>query len=447
MLQTQKTILLFGAGKSASVLISTILQYSQTNNRKLIVVDANRALALSKTNNHPNATALSFDIYNEIERKKWIGVSDIVISMLPPALHYLIALDCIELKKNLLTASYLDDRIKKHAKEIVDNGLLFLYEMGLDPGIDHMSAMHLIQKIKDDGGTIMGFKSHCGGLVAPESDDNPWHYKISWNPANVVNAGKSGAIYKSNNKIIEIDYQDIFNDCTTVNIPGLGQLACYPNRDALSYIPLYGLEQVANFERTTLRYPEFCIGWNYIIQAGLTDTMLNKVIAGFEGKTISTWFEACLNFYSKVENFESFLQKRVLPEHQPLVKILFEYLGLNSTDKIPDNKNSSAEILQYLLETRLALKAEDKDMIVMLHEIEYQIDEKIKKVSSHLIVKGDNQQETAMAKTVGLPLFWAVELILENKISVKGLQVPVIKEIYEPVLNQLVSQGIKFTET
>jgi len=442
----QKTILLFGAGKSATILIRKILEHSIENNRKLIVIDANLELAISKTQRHPNSQAISFDIHHETERHKWIALSDIVISMLPPALHSLVALDCIRFKKNLLTASYLDETIKQYANTIQQKGLLFLYEMGLDPGIDHMSAMHLINKIKEDEDIIHSFKSHCGGLVALESDNNPWHYKISWNPTNVVYAGKSGAEYKSNHEHIHIDYTEIFKDCPTVEVPGIGRLSCYPNRDSLSYMPLYGLEDTSNFIRTTLRYPAFCIGWNAIIMAGLTDSNPNSIHQKFQGQPLSAWLNACLNFYTKTEHFDAFLKKMVIPNHQNIVSTLFNFLGLTSNEPVPRDKNSGAEIIQYLLETRLALLPEDKDMIVMLHEIEYQKGMQSKFIKSHLIVNGDDSLATAMAKTVGLPLFIACELILNGQISLVGLRVPVVKEIYEPVLYLLEKQGIKFTE-
>ena len=242
-----KTILLFGAGKSATVLIDYLLENAITENWKVLVADADLKLAQSKVNHSQRATAVSVDINIAEDRVKYIRQADIVISLLPPSLHILVAGDCVKQHKNLLTASYLDADIRSLQADIQKNKLLFLCEMGLDPGIDHMSAMKIIDEIQDKGGKIISFQSHCGGLVAPESDDNPWHYKISWNPRNIVMAGKAGAIFKTNGEIEKIPYGLLFADCKKVSVPGLYDLAYYPNRDSLSYIPSYGLEETETF--------------------------------------------------------------------------------------------------------------------------------------------------------------------------------------------------------
>ncbi|MGZ5220033.1 MAG: saccharopine dehydrogenase C-terminal domain-containing protein, partial [Chitinophagaceae bacterium] len=233
-----KQILLFGAGKSATVLIDYLLTNAAKENWKLIVADTNLQLATDKIKNSPSGTAASFDIMNAEKRESYISKADIVISMLPPALHSKVAKDCLHFSKHLLTASYVDDDIRSMQAEIENRKLLFLCEMGLDPGIDHMSAMKLVNEIHDKGGKITSFRSHCGGLVAPESDDNPWHYKISWNPRNIVMAGKAGAVFKKNNEIFNVPYEAVFENNETVIIPELGELAFYPNRDSLSYIPV-----------------------------------------------------------------------------------------------------------------------------------------------------------------------------------------------------------------
>ena len=266
-----KTIVLIGAGKSATVLIDYLIAEAETNKWKFIIADSNREQILLKTNNSKFAEAVQLDVTNEKQRGNLIQRAHVVISMMPPALHFLVAKDCVEYRKHLLTASYLDDKMKSLRDEISNRKLLFICEMGLDPGIDHMSAMKIINKIKDKGGKITSFKSHCGGLVAPESDNNPWHYKISWNPRNVVLAGQSGAIYKDNNEIKTISYKNLFDCSNEINFEGLQNLAFYPNRDSLSYIPTYKLPDTATFLRTTLRHVDFFKGWNAIVHAGLTN--------------------------------------------------------------------------------------------------------------------------------------------------------------------------------
>jgi saccharopine dehydrogenase (NADP+, L-glutamate forming) len=369
--------------------------------------------------------AFQVNVENPDERNLLIKKADLVISLLPPALHILIAKDCIFNLKNLLTASYVDEEIRNLSSAVREKKLLFLCEMGLDPGIDHMSAMQIIHKIRREGGIIDSFLSHTGGLVAPESDDNPWHYKISWNPANVVKAGSSGAIYKEDGKIKRLSYENLFENTGIAEINPMGKLAWYPNRDSLAYIPVYGLESARSFIRTTLRHPNYCFGWKNLVKAGLTND--EKVIPSFI-KTISDWSQPLLTFVNNSN------------------KYLYEQLGLFQNESLPAGAYSSAKILQTLLEKNWKMKETDKDMILMLHEFEYLLNNRRYSLRSSLVVKGENALRTAMAKTVGLPLGIAAKLILENRMTISGLHIPIIPEIYEPVLEELASEGIHFRE-
>ena len=436
-----KTILLFGAGKSATSLIDYLGKCSDENEWQLLVCDTNLSLIQSKINNYQSAKAISIDVSDEAKRHDLVSKADIVISMLPPALHFLVATDCVRFSKNLLTASYLDKKIQALRSDVERKGLFFLGEMGLDPGIDHMSAMKMIHQIKREEGKIVSFKSHCGGLVSPESDDNPWHYKITWNPANVVTAGSAGAVYLEKNKTIEIPYPDIFKDGKNrIDIPGLFPLAWYANRDSLSYLDTYDLHGAETFIRTTLRYPSFCTGWNKIVNMDFTNNNDHELIK--DCKTFAGWFQLKKKVFIW-ENENSWDEDRFLnPEFLEQI----DYLGMRNPEIIPFEVTHSASLLQYLLEKKLAMKAEDKDMIVMLHEMEYVSDDKNKQIRSCLIVKGEDQIHTAMAKTVGLPLGIAAKLILQNKIKLTGLHIPVIPEIYEPVLEELKLNGIQFNE-
>ncbi|HEY5371243.1 MAG TPA: saccharopine dehydrogenase C-terminal domain-containing protein [Hanamia sp.] len=431
-----RTILLFGAGKSATCLIDYLGKCSDKNGWTFLVCDSDLSLAQSKTKDYSSAEAVSFDVSNEEKRHEFIRQADLVISMLPPRIHFLVAKDCVAFSKNILTASYIDENIKSLKTEIEKKQLLFLGEMGLDPGIDHMSAMQLIHDIKKLGGKITSFKSHCGGLVAPESDDNPWHYKITWNPANVVMAGSAGAIYRLDGETVTVPYSEIFDDDNNVvDVPGLFPLAWYANRDSLSYAETYQLHDVKTFIRTTLRYPSFCRGWNKMIKLDFTNKSDHDELKNC--KTVLDWFnlkKSKLVLQNNIDFFnEEFLRQ-------------LDYLEMQGQEPIPVEHSNSASMLQYLLEKNLAMQPDDKDMIVMLHEIEYVIDDKNKKTRSVLVVKGDNQLHTAMAKTVGLPLGIAAKLILEDKIKLTGLHIPVIPEIYEPVLKELELNGIKFNE-
>jgi saccharopine dehydrogenase (NADP+, L-glutamate forming) len=420
-----KNILLFGAGKSATCLIEYLVNEIKINDWQLTVADNNLELILFKTGQAQNTNAVAINIENESARKKLVERSDIVISLLPPTLHFLIAKDCVEFKKNLLTASYVDDSIRNLEPEVTKNKLLFLCEMGLDPGIDHMSVMQLVSKIKNGNGKITSFKSHTGGLVAPECDDNPWHYKISWNPRNVVLAGSSGAVYKENGEIKNVAYENLFENCKTVQIDELVDLAWYPNRNSLNYIDLYKLDDPNTFIRTTLRYPEFCNGWKTIVAAELTDDKKN---INADKLTFKDWSGSINNFITE-EN-----------------KNQLNYLGLFADEPVPSSAKTSADVLQYLLETKLTMQPHDKDMIVMLHELEYKLKNETRKLKSSLIVIGENNIKTAMAKTVGLPLGIAAKLILQKKINLTGMHIPILPEIYEPVLEELKNHGITFKE-
>ena len=421
-----KRIVLFGAGKSSTSLIDYLLSECAQHDWRLTVADGHAESILTKIGDSSFAEGLVMNIENAELRKRVIHESDLVISLLPPAFHHLVARDALQFNKNLLTASYIDEIIRQMAGEIEKKKLFFLCEMGLDPGIDHMSAMQLVHRIHQGKGKILSFRSHTGGLVAPESDDNPWHYKISWNPRNVVLAGSSGAIYKENGQIISMNYNEVFADCGQIEVAGLGKLAFYPNRDSLPYIPLYSLEESSTFIRTTLRYPAFCENWKHLVNAGLTNDQ-GLLPVGIE--TIKQWSSPMLPFITE-QNMN-----------------YFSFLGLFDDLPIPKTAKTSADVLQGLLESRLKMLELDKDMIVMIHEIDYQERAQVHALKSSLIIQGQNIRHTAMAKTVGLPLGIAAKLILEGKLSLSGLHIPVLPQIYEPVLRELESLGIRFHET
>ncbi len=430
-----KTILIFGAGKSATSLIEYLCDLNDGTEFRLVVCDAGLQLAQSKIHGCNRAVAISIDVSESEKRRDLIGQADLVISMLPPPLHFLVAEDCLHFRVHLLTASYVDQKIKELETEIANNGLLFLCEMGLDPGIDHMSAMKIIRQINNEGGKIVSFKSHCGGLIAPESDDNPWHYKFTWNPSNVVMAGSSGAVFKINGTATTLPYEAIFENNRAVDIPGLFPLAWYANRDSLSYLDTYQLHNADTFIRTTLRHPSFCRGWNAFVKMGLTNVDDYTKIANCT--TYREWFQLKMShsgFHFQSEQAESEFEKQV------------SFLGLNNDDAIDIDKKNSAVLLQNILEKKLAMKPHDRDMIVMLHEISYIHHSEIKEKKSCLIVKGNDEIHTAMAKTVGLPLGIAAKLILQGKIRMTGLHLPILPEIYEPVLIELESNGIRFVE-
>lgn len=432
-----QTILIIGAGKSATVLIQYLQQKAVENDWYILLVDGDEAIAKNKWNNAPNGTALGIDIKNDLDRQNLVQKADIVVSMMPAQLHFLVAKDCLQFGKPLFTASYVDDNMRSIAAEIESKQLLFLCEMGLDPGIDHMSAMAIIDEIHEKGGKITSFKSHCGGLVAPESDDNPWHYKISWNPRNIILAGKAGAIYLENDATVSKDYPKIFETTPVVDLPGIGHLAYYPNRNSLSYIDTYHLHGVKDFVRTTLRYPTFCTGWNAIVQLHLTDETVFELIPN---TTVQNWFETHIQQKDLEQILEKFTQDAA-------IKKQLEFIGLYESTMIPAQFNSNASILQWLLEDKWKLAATDKDVVVMLHEIEYSIGTRQFKLDSSMVLTGEDAINTAMATTVGLPLAMGVCAYLKGEIKMTGLHIPIDARIYQPILKSLAEEGIVFHET
>lgn len=438
--------MLFGAGKSSTYLIEYLLHHAPKEKWHLTVVDYNIMAAREKIGRSFYATADAFDVQVAADAlEMYLSKADIVISLLPPALHHIIAEQCLRFKKTLLTASYVDDQVKQLSQAIAEAGILFLYEMGLDPGIDHMSAMKLIHSIQRKGGEITQFHSYCGGLVSPASDDNPWAYKISWNPGNIARAGKEGAVFKENGQVREIPYEELFAWCGRheVNVPGVGKVAYYPNRDSLRYLRLYGLENIPNFKRATLRYPAFCEGWHALIKLGLTaETPLTQT----DGLTYRQWLTQYLGIDPK-ENLEEKIAQRL--ELRPHARIMRQLRYLGWFDDVPINKGTQApvQLLQALLEEKLALKPNDKDLVVMMHDVIFERKHIKTRLKSFLVLEGEDALHTAMAKTVGLPLAIATRLILQGKITLKGLHIPVAPEIYQPVLKELEEHGIRFDES
>jgi saccharopine dehydrogenase-like NADP-dependent oxidoreductase len=427
-------IVLFGAGKSATTLIRYLIGVAAPRGWTVVVADSNFSLASSKIGKAACAQAVQVKVEEEEELDKLVSAGDVIISLLPPALHFLVAQSCLRKRKHLLTASYVDDAIRRLQPAIAGSGLLFLCEMGLDPGIDHMSALQLIGEVRETADRVISFHSHTGGLVAPESDDNPWHYKISWNPRNVVRAGAAGARFRQDGREVVRDYPELFEEPGRVRVDGAGDLAWYPNRDSMPYIDLYGLGEVQTFVRTTLRYPSFCSGWSPIVRAGLTDDVkplsnsMNGRPGGNTDLTMAEWAAP------------------LLPYVRPDNREMYAFLGLFDRKPVPEGAKTSADVLQHLLETRLAMRPDDRDMIVMQHEIGYVVGATPKWRRSTLVVKGEDSLHTAMARTVGTPLGIAAKLLLEGVLRSTGLQIPVLPEIYAPVMKELEKEGISFTE-
>ncbi len=439
-----KKILLLGAGRSSSSLIRFLLDASEKNQWQVIIGDVSEAAAREKTGKHTHAKAIHFDVNDSAQRMAEVKAADLVISLLPPHLHYQVAVDCVTHSKHFLTASYLTPEMQALHDAAVKNGILILNECGLDPGIDHMSAMEVIHRLQDEGCELQSFRSYTGGLVAPESNDNPWGYKFSWNPRNVILAGQGTARYILDGTYKYIPYNRLFTDIEKIEVGELGIFDGYANRDSLAYRHHYGIENIPTLLRGTLRQSGFCRAWDVLVRLGLTDDTykIEKPETLTYAQLMRAFLPASAQKVNLVEAVAAFCN--LPPDGEAMSKI--KWTGILEEDKIELTDASPAMILQHLLEKKWVLQPGDKDMIVMQHQFVFLRNNKTEKLVSSLVVTGDDQQFTAMAKTVGLPLGIAAKLILENKISLTGVHIPVKKEIYEPVLKELSQAGIRFEE-
>ena len=439
-----KTILILGAGLSASSMIRYLLTHSEKENWKLRIVDRDIDRILNLVGGHKNAIALNFNATNSKERIPEIKAADIIISMLPARFHVEVAEDCIALHKNLITPSYISPEMKSLNGRAIDAGIVIMNEIGVDPGIDHMSAMKIIDKIKGDGNTLTSFKSFCGGLVAEEHDDNPWRYKFTWNPRNVVLAGKGGtAMFMDNHEFKYIPYNRLFDRLDRITIPGHGKFVGYPNRDSLSYKNTYGLDDIATLYRGTLRRPNFCKGFNVFIELGMTDDSFE--MADAHELSPRDFLNAFLPYISNLSVEDKF--KYFLREDRMYLYDQFEWLGIFDADKHFGFKGATpAQLLEKLMVRKMSLSKEDKDMLVMYHEFEYVQNGKNKKIVSSMINIGEDDVYTSMSNTVGLPIGIATKMILNGEIKSTGVTLPIQKEVYEPILNELEENGVVFNE-
>jgi saccharopine dehydrogenase-like NADP-dependent oxidoreductase len=439
---TQK-ILLIGAGLSTTHLIEYLATTSEQNDWEITITDKDESLATSKAI-WPNTTSTAIDINNPDHLNQIVAKHDLVISMLPAHLHFPVAKACLKNKKHLVTASYLSNEMKALNDEVKSSNLIFLNEIGLDPGLDHLTAVKIIDELKLKGYTILEFESYTGGLVAPEYDDNPWHYKFTWNPRNVVLAGQGGsAVYLENHFKRYIPYHRLFSQTKLICIDGYGEFEGYPNRDSLKYREIYGLETVEKMIRGTLRRPGFCEAWNVFVQLGATDD--GSVISDSENMTHAD-FMALFLPHNSINGIENRLKAYLNLENAEVWNKL-NYLDLFKPIKIGLKNATPAQILQHILEPKWKIQAHEKDMIVMWHKFTYLAGNRKEEMTASLIIKGEDQQHTAMSKTVGLPLAIASKLILQNKIKSRGSVIPIDSEFYNQILAELEPLGIQMHVT
>jgi saccharopine dehydrogenase-like NADP-dependent oxidoreductase len=440
-----RQILIIGAGRSASSLIQYLLGKSDSEQLKIVIADLSLELAQKKTNKHPNAQAIALDIFDNSQRKAAIEKADIVISMLPAHLHIEVARDCIVYKKSLVTASYISDAMQELDAAAKENNLVFMNEIGLDPGIDHMSAMKVIDEIRDKGGKMLLFESFCGGLVAPESDNNLWNYKFTWAPRNVVLAGQGGAAkFIQEGSYKYIPYCNLFRRTEFLDVEGYGRFEGYSNRDSLKYRSVYGLDDVLTLYRGTIRRVGFSKAWNMFVQLGMTDDSYS--MEDSENMSYRQFTNAFLP-YHPTDSVEIKMRLILKIDQDDIMWDKLLELSLFNDTKIVGLKNATpAQILEKILSDSWTLQPDDKDMIVMYHKFGFELNGVKQQIDSKMVCLGDDQTYTAMAKTVGLPVAIATLQILNGKIKTPGVQLPINKEVYLPILKELEEHGVVFHE-
>ena len=440
-----KKILVIGAGRSCTSLIKYFLDHSDELGWKITVADISKELCDRKINGHANGSSMEFDVKNHELRRKTIQEHDHVVSMLPAYMHVEVAKDCIEFKKNMSTASYISPEMRALNDEAVEAGITIMNEIGVDPGIDHISAMRILDEIRAKGGKIHQFESFTGGLLAPESENEPWRYKFTWNPRNVVLAGSGGAVkFLQNGQYKYIPYHRVFRRTEFMDIEGVGRFEGYANRDSLSYREVYGLKDVKTIYRGTLRRPGYCRSWNVFVMIGATDD--SYVLEGSKDMTHREFINTFLPYHPTDSVELKLAHYLAIPQDMDVMDRL-EAVGIFSNEKIGLQEDASpAFILEHILKKVWTLDPDDKDMIVMWHKFGYTLNGKEHRLESSMVCIGDDMENTAMAKTVGLPLAIATRMMINGRIAQKGVIMPLKPEAYNSILDELAENGISFTE-
>jgi saccharopine dehydrogenase-like NADP-dependent oxidoreductase len=434
-------ILVLGAGRSSSALIEYLIEYCLQSGHRLTVADASLSAAETRVKGRAIAKAFELEDPSGIEL---IGQADVVVSLLPAFLHIQIARHCLALQKHLLTASYISEEMKALGDEVQKKGLVFLNECGLDPGIDHMSAMQLIDDVTSKGGQITSFESFTGGLIAPQTaPENPWRYKFTWNPRNVVLAGQGTAKFLQEGAHKYVPYHQLFTRTTEVEVPGYGKFEGYANRDSLKYRETYGLQDVQTMIRGTLRNHGYCKAWNVLVQLGCCDdSYLMEDVANL---THESFIESFFNPDTR-KSLEQRLADRfsLSPIGDELNRL--RWSGFFSSEKVGLTTGTPAQITEHILNKRWCLQPGDQDLVVMWHRLVYHNHGQVKTLQAYLTSVGDDEIHTAMAKTVGLPLAMATRLVVENKVKQRGVLLPIASEFYQPILKELAERGITLKE-
>lgn len=434
-----KKVCLLGAGLVAGPLIEYLLGYDDI---ELVVADLDLERARNLVKGHPRGRVLQLDLQDRQALTRLLAEGQVVVSMVPYTFHPYVAEICLELNKHLVTASYVSPAMKALDAKAREKGLIFLNELGLDPGIDHMEAMRLIDEAHQAGGRVLSFISYCGGLPAPEARDNPFGYKFSWSPRGVLLAGRNEARYLLDGKEVVVPAEELFNHYKMIDIPGLGVFEGYPNRNSVSYTETYGIPEARTMLRGTLRYPGWCLKLKKIGELGLLDITERE----WQAETYAGFMREYLGL-KEAADLKQALAARLKVEADSEVLKSLDWLGLLSDHPLPSRKISPLDLLVALMVDKLKYREGERDLTVLQHEIvvEYQGKGR-EKITSTLIDFGQPHGHTSMSRTVGLPVALGVKLILEGRIHRSGVLTPTVAEIYQPILDELQSLGLAFKE-
>lgn len=439
------SILILGAGRCSGAMIDYVLKEAEKHGWNVTVADTDMDLAIQKVNNRPNGRGTWLDVTKVNDRRDLIARTDLVVSLLPAHLHLEVAHDCIKLNKQFITSSHVSHELYRLGDEARDRELIYTGQKGLDPGIGHMVTRQYVDNLRAKGATITAFRSYIGGLVAPEDlEKNPWKYKFTWNPRNSVLMGQGTSQYLEDKRLKYIPYSNLFESYRKVAIASIGEFEMYPNRDSLLHIEAYGLQDIPSVMRGTLRYPGFCDGWNALVKLGLTDG--SYPILNAKEMSFHEWIDAYVSSEPgsslkdrTAHKLGKYASARVMRQ--------LEWLGLFRKKKINIRTATPALLLERVLLDKWQLAPKDKDLVINQLEFEYELDGEQKQLISTLALKGEDAENTAISKFIGLPMAIFIKKYMLGEITDTGINVSMQPAVYNPVLEELKDFGIVYKET
>ena len=434
-----KKVLILGAGMVSRPMVRYLF-----DNTNYHVTMASRTVSKAEKiiNGHPNGTAISLNVKDEAALEKLIADCDLAVSLLPYTYHPKVAELCIKHKKQMVTTSYVSDAMKALDSKAKDAGIIILNESGLDPGIDHMSAMRVIHDVEEKGGKVISFKSSTGALPSHEANNNPFGYKFSWAPRGVLLASKNPSKWLQDGKIVSYPGEQLFENYYIQDVEGVGSFENYPNRDSVPYKDIYGLKDAKTVYRGTFRMTGWCETMRKIVALGWLD---EEPVKGFSSKTYADMTRHLIGAKNNDDLAEATAKFLDLETYSAVIKRL-EWLGLFDDIPLPDNKDNPLDYINVLTLEKMILEDGERDMIVMHHEFVAEYPSKKEYITSTLVDYGIPNGDSSIARTVSIPAAIAVKMILDEKINLKGVYIPVVPEIYNAILDELEEMGIKFHE-